>query len=73
MPRGDYFIKGIRKAVKRNRIKRVIRESYRLQKDTIKKGYDIVFLWRKESQIEDANFKNVDEDIKRIFDKADMV
>lgn len=63
----------IGKAVKRNRIKRVIRESYRLKKDSIKKGYDIVFLWKKHSNIEDANFKNINEDITRIFDKADMV
>ena len=31
-------------AVKRNRIKRLIRENYRLLKNDLKQGYDIVFL-----------------------------
>ena len=61
------------KAVKRNRIKRVIRESYRLKKNNLKQGYDIVFLWKKDSKVEDATFKNINEDVIRIFDRADMV
>ena len=61
------------KAVKRNRIKRVIRESYRLKKDSLKKGYDILILWKKDSKIDDANFKNVNKDVIKIFDRADMV
>ena len=32
------------KAVKRNRIKRLIRENYRLLEDKISVGYDIIFL-----------------------------
>ena len=42
-------------AVKRNRIKRLIRENYRLVKNNLKQGYDIVFLWNKKLQPKDAN------------------
>ena len=35
------------KAVKRNAVKRLIRENYRLLKDKIEPGNSIVFLWNK--------------------------
>jgi len=38
--------KGIGKAVSRNRVKRLIRESYRLMEYKIKTGYDIVIVAR---------------------------
>ena len=37
----------IAKATKRNRLKRLIRESFRLHKEELKKGYSIVFVWNK--------------------------
>ena len=59
------------KAVKRNRIKRLIRENYRLISSDLKKGYNIVFLWNKNAKIEEMNYIII-EDIKKIFKKADM-
>lgn len=60
-------------AVKRNRIKRVIRESYRLQKNSLKKGNDIIFLWKKDAEFKDAKIGNIKEDMHQIFDRANMV
>jgi len=60
------------KAVKRNRIKRIIRENYRLINSNLKKGYNIIFLWNKNSDIDKMNFKIIEEDVIKIFEKADM-
>jgi len=62
----------IGKAVKRNYIKRIIRENYRLVEDKIKNGYSIIFLWKKKMDIENATFENVKKDINKIFDKANI-
>lgn len=63
----------IAKAVKRNQIKRLLRENYRLVEDNIKLGYSIVFLWKKKAKIEDATFENIKSDIIFIFDKANIL
>ncbi len=61
------------KAVVRNRVKRLIRESYRLEKNSIKKGFDIVFLWNKKAIIEDVSCNDIHSEIIELFDKANMV
>ena len=63
----------IAKAVKRNHIKRLIRENYRLMEANIKSGYSIIFLWKKKIDVENATFKNIQKDMKRIFDKANIL
>lgn len=60
------------KAVKRNHIKRLIRENYQFYEDSIKSGYRMVFLWKKKANIEDSTFQNIKKDMKIIFDKAKM-
>ena len=61
------------KAVKRNKIKRLIRESYSSLENDIKQGYNIVFLWKKKADINDADFKKIKNDMKNIFYKSNII
>ena len=63
----------IAKAVKRNRIKRLIRENYRLLEDNMKTGYNIVFLWKKKVDISNATFSNIRTDIIDIFKRIGIL
>ena len=61
------------KAVKRNKVKRLIRESYRLIEEKLEIGYSIVFLWKKKMDIKEATFSNVNKDINNIFEKMGII
>ena len=60
------------KAVRRNRIKRLIRESYYLCENNIKDGYSIVFLWNKHANCDIVYLKDIKEDVESIFNKANL-
>lgn len=60
-------------AVLRNRIKRLIRENYRLIKDDLKRGYDIVFLWNKKGEAKEANYYIIKNDINKLLKKAELL
>jgi len=61
------------KAVVRNRIKRLIKENYRLLEKDIDAGYSLVILWKKKADIKDAKFSNIKKDMINIFKKAEMI
>ena len=63
----------IAKAVKRNRIKRLISENYRLIEQKVKTGYNIVFLWKKKINIENATFSNIQSDMLNIFERIGIL
>ena len=60
-------------AVKRNHIKRKIRENYRLIQDQLKQGYNIVFLWNKKVPVEQVNFHIIKSDMEKSFTKAGLL
>lgn len=57
----------IGKAVKRNYLKRLIREGYRQNKKDFNLGYNIVFLIKKSINIEEISFDRVQKDILKIL------
>lgn len=63
----------IAKAVKRNRIKRLIFENYRLLEENLNIGYDIVFLWKKKIDIKNATFINIKNDMIYVFKRIGML
>ena len=60
------------KAVKRNHIKRLMRESYKNLENKINTGHSIIFLWKKKVDIKQACYQNVEKDMKKIFAEAKL-
>ena len=60
------------KAVRRNKIKRLIRENYKILEPQIKNGKSIVFLWKKKADVKNATFDNIKSDMNIIFEKSHM-
>ena len=62
--------KKIGKAVLRNRMRRLIKESLRLLQHDIKKGYNIIVVARSS---ENKNFEATDASLKKLLKKADIL
>ena len=61
------------KAFQRNRAKRIIRESFSKLEGQLVDGYNIVVLMNKKFLIEDINFFEILDDMKKIFFKAEIL
>lgn len=59
----------IANSVNRNKTKRLIRENYRLVEDKILLGNSFVILWKKNKNIEEANFFNIKKDFEMLLKK----
>lgn len=60
-------------AVKRNKIKRIIRESFYKEKQNLKQGYNIVFLWNKRASVNNIDFYTIHSEIAEIFKEARII
>ena len=60
-------------SVKRNRIRRLIKEAYRLNEEKIKNGLNIVIVWKTSCVFELANFYDIQKDLICCFKKADVL
>ncbi len=60
-------------SVKRNRIKRLIRENYRLIEENIKTGNSIIILWKKQSDFNNFDFYDVKNDLNIVFKKLEIL
>lgn len=61
------------KSVARNRIKRLIRETYRLNEEQIEKGLDIVIVWKSSTNIDNINFDVVQKSLLKCLNKANLM
>lgn len=62
--------KKIKGSVSRNRMRRLLRETYRLREEDIKTGYDIILLGR--DNPEGLKLEKVDKDVVYLFKKAGL-
>ena len=63
----------VAKAVKRNRIKRLIYENYRYLESDLSVGYTIVVLWKKKMDIANATFSNINNDMVQVLKKIGIL
>ncbi|WP_125154230.1 ribonuclease P protein component [Clostridium rectalis] len=62
--------KKVGKSVVRNRVKRLIKESYRLNYNKLKQGYDLIFIARVNAN--DKDFKNIENAMLNLCKKAGL-
>lgn len=62
--------KKVGKSVTRNRVKRLIKESYRLNNIELIRGYDLVFIAR--SAASEKNYDEISDAIKNLFKRAGL-
>ena len=63
--------KKIGNSVTRNRVRRLVKEAYRLNKEIFKVGYDLVFVGRFNSA--NVGFKEIEKSIKNLMTRSDLV
>lgn len=60
------------KSVERNRIKRLLREGYRLQANSIIDGYSIIIVWRNKKIAKECTFGEIYREIEYLTNKLNL-
>jgi ribonuclease P protein component len=63
--------KKVGKAVKRNRIRRLVKENYRIFEENIMEAYDIVFVIRKTGEL--PTYKEIQKEMKYLLKKSKIL
>ena len=61
------------KSVVRNRIKRLIRENFRIEENNIKQGFDIIIVWRSSTELDKITFDNIQNSLFKCLKKAELL
>ncbi len=59
-------------SVKRNHIKRLIRENYRLLENELKLGNSIIVLWKKQVEFNDFDYYSIKKEMTNLFKKSKL-
>lgn len=60
-------------SVKRNKIKRLIRENYKNIEDKISEGNSFIILWKKQSDFNNFNYYDVKNDMENLLKKMKVL
>ena len=60
------------KAVERNRIKRLIRENYKIFEDNLKIGYNLLISVNKKCEVKNTNFYDIKNDLQKLLKKSEL-
>ena len=70
---GIAISKKVANSVYRNKIKRLIRENYRLLEENLTVGNCFVIIWNKKVQGKDVDFYIIKEDMEKLLKKANIL
>ncbi len=70
---GITTVRNYGKSVERNRMRRLIKESYRLNEDRISLGWDIVFSVRKRDSESMPSYKETERELKYLLKKTGLM